>query len=298
MAKYDRRILIPYLEDVCSMEMLCKRLARDLQNHEGRVYQLSNYVNSNVVKPVQPVRAMYVPEFSGISTGLLVFAVLSVLCSILLMATNVVPMVGVLLLVGAAIEGYMGYSLKTDAENSNQEKYNADIKEYNEARKYYDEYWRTLPQYRQQLASEQNYVSNLKRQLKMAESLRDDVYGVNIIASKYRNIHVAYYLYDYFSTSRETDLDKILQTMLLDEIIQRLDRIIAQNEEMILNQRMQSAMLQQQNRMLSENHRQEMERLSRMERNQELQMDYQNMIARNQEVTNFFLTVDYLRKIR
>lgn len=59
---------------------------------------------------------------------------------------------------------------------------------------------------------------------------------------------------------------------------------------------MQMAMQEQSNRMIAENHRNEMKRLASMERNQEIQMDYQNMIARNQEVMNFFLAADYLRK--
>ncbi|MBR2047546.1 MAG: hypothetical protein IJ960_03020 [Oscillospiraceae bacterium] len=75
-----------------------------------------------------------------------------------------------------------------------------------------------------------------------------------------------------------------------------MDELIRQNQEIILNQRMQMAMQERQNRDIAENHRQEMKRLASMERNQELQMDYQNMIARNQEVTNFFLAADYLRK--
>ena len=91
-------------------------------------------------------------------------------------------------------------------------------------------------------------------------------------------------------------MEKTIQTMLLDEIIQRLDKLIVQNQEIILNQRMQMAMQEQSDRMIAENHRREMKRLASMERNQELQMDYQQMIARNQEVTNFFLAAEYLRK--
>lgn len=134
--------------------------------------------------------------------------------------------------------------------------------------------------------------------MKEAEKLRSDTYSVNIIPSRYRTIHAAYYLYDYFESGRETDLDKIIQTMLLDEIIPRMDKLIMQNQEILLNQRRQLALQEQQNRAIAKNHREQMRRIARMERNQELQLDYQRMIERNQEVTNFFLAADYLERHR
>ena len=161
----------------------------------------------------------------------------------------------------------------------------------------FDNKQKKLPQYRNRLNEEKKQLSILKSQLVSAKMMRDNLYGVNVIPSKYRNIHAAYFLYDYFNSTRETDLDKIIQTMLLDEIIQKLDKIIAQNEEIILNQRMQLALQKQQNEMIAHNHREEMDRLARMERNQERQMDYQNMMVCNQKVTNFFLEADYLRKL-
>lgn len=153
-----------------------------------------------------------------------------------------------------------------------------------------------LPLTQKQLQDKQQYLYTLNNRLRAAQKLRSDVYSVNIIPSRYRNIHAAYYLYDFFNSARETDLEKVIQTMLLDEIIQRLDRIIAQNEEIMLNQRMQLAMQERQNKMIAEHHREEMKSIARMEKNQQLQLDYQDMIAKNQMVTNFFLEADYLRK--
>lgn len=124
------------------------------------------------------------------------------------------------------------------------------------------------------------------------------MYGVNIIPNKYRNPHAAYYLFDYFNSCRENDLDKVIQTMLLDDIIKRLDHIIAQNEEILLNQRYQIALQEGQNHMIAENHREQMLAIARMEANQQLQTDYQQMIVQNQAVTNFFLTYDFLTKKR
>ena len=119
---------------------------------------------------------------------------------------------------------------------------------------------------------------------------------MNIIPNKYRNRHAAYYLFDYFSSCTEDDLGRVIQTMLLDDIIARLDKIIAQNEEVILNQWYQIALQEDQDRMMADNHRAQMNAIARMESNQQIQADYQRMIVQNQAVTNFFLTYDFLTK--
>ena len=59
--------------------------------------------------------------------------------------------------------------------------------------------------------------------LQEAKEKLQSVYSANIIPNKYRSVYVAYYLYDYISSSHETDIDRVLQTMLLEQIIAKLD---------------------------------------------------------------------------
>ena len=132
--------------------------------------------------------------------------------------------------------------------------------------------------------------------LQEAKEKLQSVYSVNIIPNKYRSVYVAYYLYDYISSSHETDIDRVLQTMLLDQIIAKLDKIIAQQEEIILNQRMQLA---KQDALLAQSkkqHEEQMKAISNLEENQQMQNDYLAMTEANTRITSYFVTADYINK--
>lgn len=295
MANYDRRILVPYLQDVCSAEMLCSKLTRDINNCKHRINNINAYINQPLKNPIYPNMSDYaeISEqmgcFGSVLMGLGFIALSLYLWKWLSFLCIAGIVVGVVVIYGSCS------SAKEESDYSNAQ-YDAALERYQKEKNYNEEVKKNIPHQQQMLQKEQQFLSTLQQQLYSAQRLRDNVYSVNVIPSRYRNIHVAYYLYDYFNSCRETDLDKIIQTMLLDEIIQRLDRIIAQNEQIMLNQRMHLAMQEKQNRMMAEQHREEMKSIARMEKNQQLQLDYQDMIAKNQMVTNFFLEADYLRK--
>ncbi len=63
--------------------------------------------------------------------------------------------------------------------------------------------------------------------------LLDAAYGINIIPAKYRNIYAAYFLYEYISTSA-VSLNEALYHCDLDEISKKLDTIIEQQQEIIM----------------------------------------------------------------
>lgn len=300
MAKYDRRILVPYLRDVCSAEMLCAKITREIGNCKTDINNLSNQVNQKIVDPARPYdstrnmdsnfanHVAYIIIWLGIP---LFVALLAFLCfGIESLGFVIVCIIVATIFGGPGIWDVLDDKRKDKAETQEAlDRYHNQI-EYNKRLR------NQIPAKKQQLLSKQDYLCHLQNRMADAKKLRENLYGVNIIPARYRNIYAAYYLYDYFDSCREDDLDKIIQTMLLDEIKQRLDKVIVQNEQILLNQRIHLALQEQQNRTIAENHRQEMKRIASMERNQERQLDYQHMIARNQEVTNFFLAADYLRK--
>ncbi len=125
-------------------------------------------------------------------------------------------------------------------------------------------------------------------------ALRELVYNVNIIPRQYRDKYAAVYLYDYFESSGENDLGMALNTYVLEQIKERLDRIMDQLSEVILNQ---YTMMQNQERAMeqAERHRNEMmQRLSRIEANAEERNKYLKMIESNTETLKYFATADYL----
>lgn len=91
------------------------------------------------------------------------------------------------------------------------------------------------------------------------KTLLEDYYSANILPKSYRNIQSAYYLYEYMSTSRESLKDALLHEHMengIQRILQRLDQIIAQNEEIIFHLRIVEAqnqeMIDQNYKMISE----------------------------------------------
>lgn len=284
MANYNRQILIPYLRDVCSIEMMCEKLKREVDEWEAEINRLS------AVRELKPNKE-----------GQLFYGVLAILAVLLGLFLSKVFSGAFCLILGCLVATFF-IGISIFLRLCDMEQRNRKYKEVVEAckRKFatISQFEKQVPEHGILLREMKEYSSILRERLDKARKLKEDLYDVNIIPKNYRNIYASYYLYDYFNTSRETDLDKIIQTLLLEEIKQQLDKIIWQNESILLNQRAQLAMQEKTNESIAEKHRVEMKRIADLERNQELQLDYQQMIAKNQRVTNFFLEADYWDKRR
>lgn len=294
MASYDRRILVPYLQDVCSTELLCARLEKEVNQCTRDVGTQRSEANQKIVDPPVPQEEEFlVTDLESDRTAAIIYGIIAFVG--LLIGWNFLG-IGLMLFGGFFVVIFI-WNIVGNYQDRHA-RYLKAIENHKKQVEINQRLRSQIPQRQLSLRNSQQQLSTAQTRLRDAQRLRNEVYSVNVIPAKYRNIYAAYYLYDYFSTSRETDLDKIIQTLLLDEIKQRLDKIIIQNEQIVLNQRYQIALQEQQNRITAENHRDELRQIARLEKNQERQMDYQNMIARNQQVTNFILAADYMRKYR
>lgn len=289
MAKYNRAILVPYLNDVCSAEMLCSKLKRELAQCRNEVLQYRVAANEKVVNVNKPQKK------STSFSPLWIVALVCVLLGVLFFLSEAFLLAFPLIVIGGKLFFSAWESQDSDGYKA-EEDYKRQMEYYEKQTQRNAVILAEMEKNQTALQNGETRLSILNQRMESAEALRRELYGANIIPSKYRNIYVAYYLYDYFSTSKEDDLDKIIQTLLLDEIIQRLDKIIIQNEEILLNQRVQMALQEQNNRMLAENHQEQMKHIAQIEANQEMQIEYENIIAKHQMATNFFLTADYLYK--
>ncbi len=79
------------------------------------------------------------------------------------------------------------------------------------------------------------------QRLKVMVSLRK-AYEPNLIPAQFRNLYGVYYLYDYLSTSQET-LTNALLHLDLEQIKNKLDKVIAQQSQQILLAAVQNAQL-------------------------------------------------------
>lgn len=198
-------------------------------------------------------------------------------------------MFSLLMLAGSVLEALDDASKCDDQKDYLKRRFRDDVMKYEQALIYVNICKADLPA---QYESYNAAVSHLQE----AKEKLQSVYSANIIPNKYRSVYVAYYLYDYISSSHETDIDRVLQTMLLDQIIAKLDKIIAQQEEIILNQRMQLA---KQDALLAQSkkqHEEQMKAISNLEENQQMQNDYLAMTEANTRITNYFVTADYINK--
>jgi len=294
MAQYNHEVLVNYLRDVYSMELLVRKIQeniystrKDIQHEQAIVAKAEStpIPTENELSPKKDISPYLIAGFITlfISLGFFTLPTVGALSGLLGISVSI------------AIFFWAG-SVSSDNTESQEierriikESFQNDIEEYENLLALANSYRAILP-------SQINDYNTTVSHLQEAKEKLQQVYSVNIIPNKYRTIYVAYYLYDYISSCRETDVDRVLQTMLLEQIIAKLDKIIAQQEEIILNQRMQLAKQDYLIAQSKQQHTEQMKILYGLEKNQQIQNDYLAMTEANTRITNYFVTADYINK--
>ena len=114
-------------------------------------------------------------------------------------------------------------------------------------------------------------------------------YSANIIPQQYRNIHAVWFIHDFITTSSET-LSSALLHCDLDEIKQKLDTIIEQQKEIIINQ---SVMMAQNEELISQN-QQTLNKLASIETNTAKAGQYAKIAANNAEACAWIGIAKYI----
>ena len=132
-------------------------------------------------------------------------------------------------------------------------------------------------------------------ELEKTQDLKRFVYGVNVIPKHYRDFYATVFLYDWFAHGGSSDLDMALNTYVLEEIKSRLDRIIEQQSEIILNQRLMMA--KQQESIDAQNRHSDMMRrkLNQLQATEDERLRYERMTETNTAVTAFLAAATYLK---
>lgn len=89
--------------------------------------------------------------------------------------------------------------------------------------------------YQEGLPKLKEEINAITKELSDAKRILTDLYKVNIIPAKYRNIGCAYFIYDFFSTSN-VPLDNVFLHLDMDKIQSQLDNIIKNQRDIILQQ--------------------------------------------------------------
>ena len=297
MANYNHEILVNYLRDVYSMELLVRKIEDDVHSTGEDVEYLQTLIEKADSTPVPQKGTISPPKdiFPSLAKGCVTLGIL--ICLLLFSPDSgflgLIAALCLYLSLGFFI--YAGFIASNNAKKQKMEK-EAVEETYQEEKKDYERMMALANEGRPDLPNQIDDYNAAVSHLQEAKEKLQSVYSANIIPNKYRSVYVAYYLYDYISSSHETVIDRVLQTMLLDQIIAKLDKIIAQQEEIILNQRMQLA---KQDALLAQSkkqHEEQMKAISNLEENQQMQNDYLAMTEANTRITNYFVTADYINK--
>lgn len=297
MANYNHEILVNYLRDVYSMELLVRKIEDDVHSTGEDVEYLQTLIEKADSTPVPQKGTISPPKdiFPSLAKGCVTLGIL--ICLLLFSPDSgflgLIAALCLYLSLGFFI--YAGFIASNNAKKQKMEK-EAVEETYQEEKKDYERMMALANEGRPDLPNQIDDYNAAVSHLQEAKEKLQSVYSANIIPNKYISVYVAYYLYDYISSSHETDIDRVLQTMLLDQIIAKLDKIIAQQEEIILNQRMQLA---KQDALLAQSkkqHEEQMKAISNLEENQQMQNDYLAMTEANTRITNYFVTADYINK--
>lgn len=311
MARYNRDFLVPYLRDVYYIECVGNRLNNEISEVENDIKR-NNYELNHITPPQKPQmgnKASY-SEDGGIMV--VVVAIIALVINIYIYncinkeVTGIFETIiaGIMTLFGKytllviffiinAILFWIGFSILYDVYKYNKnikEEYKQNMNKYRqELSDFKKNYNWIVRQYQERGAALEQQRQYLVKRRKEAAELSKDLYDINIIPSRFRNIYPIAYLYDYFSTSREDDLDKIIQTMLLEKIIEQLKSVIGKMNEALENQREQIALLSESNEIAERSRMDNINHLLAIERNQEKREDYERMTVANSLVTNFIL---------
>lgn len=297
MARMNREILVPYLQDVCALHLAkkkcqekvqklkvdCERILRDAENLPRPSLQSEDV--STVFGPLAGIGCM------GLM-GAFIFLILADVGKALFSGyiqemdegTSSLFTIGVVLVVVLfVIDLFVGKKNRETVQRQNEIATNQ---------------WRRELSQRRMTAAKKSEpimqrIEKLEQEIQSIDVLLSRAYAANLIPSRYRDLYAAVYLYDWFSTGMSDDMDMALNTYVLEQIKSRLDTIIRNQAEQIINQRAIIANQARTMNMIERNAQEMREKVSRMNESLEKQNMYLNMIDSNVAATRYFAEQTY-----
>lgn len=136
-------------------------------------------------------------------------------------------------------------------------------------------------------------------ELDRVKKLLESTYDVDFVPSQFRSLYAVYFLYDFMSTSRESFSSALIHYNL-NEIKAKLDKIIEQQQEMILNEHI---MMAQNQEMINQNKQQIAQNNDMLghaieiEHNTEIAAKYSQVAARNTDLIAFCTAAQFLYRM-
>lgn len=293
MARYEREFLVPYLEDICALQLSKQKLMGLISGADKEIAR----INQNALKEVgEPELEEYrqAEQMDGVGT-IGIGLILGIGAILTFFGALFSGEMGMLLI---AVPMVLGEIYLIFQGSSAKDRKNEEIKKRNDER----ERDHALAQMASLVAAEPKVkavaerMSVYEQEIEKVEMLLENLYSVNVIPRWYRDLYPAVYLYDWFSNSRADDLDVALNTLVLEQIKDRLDTIIRNQGEMIINQRIMMANQQKSMEQMERHHAELVAKLNQIEASNEEQAMYLSMIEGNTAANAYFSAANYLKQ--
>lgn len=292
MARYDREFLVPYLEDICVLHLSKQKLIGMIGSSKQEIERIQKNAVNGVEAP-QLERYRTDSDFDGFGLGclgclcfvfavILFFACLAADSPIALLLPGVFAVLAIILFL---------YSLGAQDSANDEIKKRNDEKEADHALSQLA----ALVVVEPKVDAVKKRIKTYETEIKKVDNLLEKLYDINVIPRWYRDLYPAVYLYDWFSNSRADDLDLALNTLVLEQIKDRLDTIIQNQSEMIINQRIMIANQRKTMEQMERHHERLMSKLKQIGASVEDQNMYLGMIEANTAASAYFAAANYLK---
>ena len=274
MARYDRRLLIPYLRDLYCTELLLLKKKEEQQKTLEKRRKLRDQLQAEEIVD-EPAEQS--------SAGLWILCLLSVLmCTAVILSAifldSHVALFGILLL-GSVLIGAVCIVFLIRKRKLRKEQ----LMERRQRSKWEEEQERLC----RRIEYCEQYLEELGEMCNILHGIRHSLYSVNIIPVHYRTLYVVQYLFEYFKTSKADDVDLVLQTFAIEEIREPHQGVSRKLADLTLRQRMVLS-----NQMVGDEEQRryaevQLQAVAEMAENVDLQLQYQRIILENWNLSNY-----------
>ena len=293
--RYKKEFLVPYLHNICALHLTIGKIKRKIDTLNAEIRRLNE--GQPVPVPSWPEEPHFFGKGAGCFTSVGLLFLFACICGFGMSFDHGFDFGLTILYLIAGAAGVFCIGIPVSEYMSEKEKYEQDRDQYE-----------IVENQRQKVKAENQRWKDLvpvvteernawRRELSRVEKLLQQAYVVNIIPRYYRGLYPAVYLYDWFRYSQEDDIAMALNMFVLEEIKSKLDRIIDNQSEIILNQYIQEANQRRAMEQDNDHHQQLMRKLDRISNQNDDRNNYLKMIASTSAADAYFSAANYLRNL-
>jgi len=286
MARYDRRILLPYLRNVYTLEVFIQQRRAAHESMRCRLQALE----ADLALDAPPQK---VPHPSPVAPLLLGFASLLLCC--------IAGMLGMLALSGSQFRIPFGvllliclvFLLLFSKKWSDYRKQNREFQQYCEAAEQYVQRSAGRSSLVQQIEDRKKELTLAAAQCNEAVILIHTLYNLNVIPVQYRTLSAVRYLFDYFLSSKADDIDTVLQSYAVEREKDNALHTDPRKARLLLHQRARLAENTLGDLAQKQYYETQMMQIVDAETHPDLHNQYLKMVHADLSVSRFFVQNDF-----